>query len=121
MKALETSVGLGAISTLVEDCREPRRAEGGKKTPSELSQNVGYGQISTGTVIRIHIPCYGDLPLRIISHVAGQSERRLAFDPKRPMVPNFKTRSECCERDSGKSLQRRMSGTERLRATTARA
>lgn len=89
MKALETSVGLGAISTLVEDCREPKESARGKKTPSELSQNVGYGYkpatvyTNTHPVLRAG---YGDLPLRIISHVAGQSERHLAFDPKRPKL-----------------------------------
>lgn len=86
MKALESSAALRAISTLVEDCREPRRGEGQKISPSELSQNVGYGykdglyeytSRATGT-------CH-----YASSHTLhGQSERRLAFDPKRPKLHN---------------------------------
>jgi hypothetical protein len=53
MKALESSAALRAISTLVEDCREPRRARGAKniagaertfaKRRLRLQISTGYG------------------------------------------------------------------------------
>ena len=67
MKALESSAALRAISTLVEDCREPRRA-GGAKNIAERTFAKRRLRLQR-RFIRIHIPCYGDLPLRIISHV----------------------------------------------------
>ena len=73
MKALETSVGFRCHLDIGGRLPRAQESARGKKTPSELSQNVGYGtNLNRLRYLRIHIPCYGDLPLRIISHVAGQ-------------------------------------------------
>jgi hypothetical protein len=69
MKALESSAALRAISTLVEDCREPRRARGAKNIAGAERTFAKRRLRLQRRFIRIHIPCYGDLPLRIISHV----------------------------------------------------
>ena len=97
MKALETSVGLGAISTLVEDCREPNESARGKKRRANFRKtSATVTNFNRLRYIRIHIPCYGQATgtchyassHTLLGRVSGIS--RLIRN-----VPNFKL---LCER-----------------------